>query len=155
MRQRRYAKRTRVVDDGLPNTTKPLQQLSTDVIIVSKSGHDDIKTAASGDTVVHTIRDAYSGMPLAAALSSRVMSECYDNFKFFAGIANSRNPDILVKSDAAKELTGAVDELGWHREPSLENRWPHNTIHERWHGTYKSVPQCCRAGSQPRRGTLL
>ena len=46
---------------------------------------------------------------------------------------------MLVKSDAAKELTKAVSDLGWHPEPSLENKWPHNERHERWIGTYKSV----------------
>ena len=50
---------------------------------------------------------------------------------------------MLVKSDAAIENTGVLDDLGWHREPSLENKWPHNTIHERWHATYKSVVRAC------------
>ena len=27
----------------------------------------------------------------------------------------------------------------WHPDTSLANRWPHNTVHERWHGTLKSV----------------
>ena len=37
------------------------------------------------------------------------------------------------------KITKAVEELGWHPEPSLANRWPHNTVHERWTGTCKSV----------------
>ena len=61
------------------------------------------------------------------------------NLKFFAGPLDSANPELMLKSDAAKELTGAAAELGWHSIPSLENRWPHNAVHERWHATFKSV----------------
>ena len=48
------------------------------------------------------------------------------NFKYFAGPA-AKDGSILVRSDAAKELTGAVSSVGWHAEASLENRWPHNS----------------------------
>ena len=44
-----------------------------------------------------------------------------------------------MKSDEDKAILEAVRGLGWHDEPSLPNRWPHNTIQERYHGTYKSV----------------
>ena len=44
----------------------------------------------------------------------------------------------MVKSDAAKEITGAVTDLGWLSEPSLQNRFLHNSCHERWIGTLKS-----------------
>ena len=42
------------------------------------------------------------------------------------------HPDVVLKSDAAAELTGAVKDLGWHSEPSLANKWLHNAVHERW-----------------------
>jgi len=45
----------------------------------------------------------------------------------------------MVRSDAALEITSAVQELGWHPEPSLAKKWPHNAVHERWIGTLKSV----------------
>ena len=45
----------------------------------------------------------------------------------------------MVKSDAAKEIIGAVEHLGWHSIPSLENTWPHNTVHERHQGKRKGV----------------
>ena len=49
---------------------------------------------------------------------------------------------MIVKSDAAPEITGAMHDLGWYSETSLANKWPHNTVHERWHTGVKSV---CRA----------
>ena len=63
---------------------------------------------------------------------------CIRNFKFFVGPRYS-NPQIIVKSDAAKEITSAVEHLGWHSCPSLENTWPHNTVHERHQGKLKGV----------------
>ena len=48
----------------------------------------------------------------------------------------------MVKSDAAPEIMSAVYDLGWHSEPSLPGKWPHNTEHERWGQSVKSV---CRA----------
>ena len=64
----------------------------------------------------------------------------YQDLKHFTGPAVQRTrPDIIVKSDAAPEIVGAVRELGWHPEPSLANKWPHNAVHERWVGTVKSV----------------
>ena len=55
-----------------------------------------------------------------------------------------RDPLVVVRSDAAKELTLAVSDLGWHPEPSLEKSLaPHNHQHERWHGAYKSVLRAC------------
>ena len=44
-----------------------------------------------------------------------------------------------MKSDAAGEILKAVEDLGWHSDSSLANRWPHNAVHERWHGTFKSI----------------
>ena len=64
----------------------------------------------------------------------------YAALKFFVGPAAARtSPNIIVKSDAAGEIANAVDELGWHKEASLECRWPHNTAHERSQGIIKSV----------------
>ena len=61
------------------------------------------------------------------------------NFKFYAGVLGTRRPEILVKSDAAGEITGAVRDLGWHAEPSLANCWPHNVRHETWIRCLKSI----------------
>ena len=54
-------------------------------------------------------------------------------------LKGAHRPQILVKSDAASEITAAVRQLGWLPEPSLQNRFPHNAVLERWIGTLKST----------------
>ena len=63
----------------------------------------------------------------------------YSDLKHFVGVAGKQLPEILVKSDDAKEITNAVKQLGWLTEPALPNRFPHNSHHERWVGTLKSL----------------
>ena len=130
MKQRRYAKTTDADDNGMLQVTEPLKQLGTDTMIISKSSTDEKRASPSHNISVHTIRDEYSGMSYAVPQQTRSSDENYSNLKFFAGVLKHR-PEVLVKSDAAKELTGPIRQLGWHPEPSLENRWPHNTRHER------------------------
>ena len=138
MRQRRYARRTDPSDDQLEAPDAPLQQISSDSLIISKSHREDDKLSAAGNATVHTIRDLHSGCSLAVPLREHGQEAMYRNFKFFAGL-KAKDPNILVRSDAAREITNAVRELGWHAEPSLENKWPHNAAHERYQGVLKSV----------------
>ena len=146
MRQRRYAHKGDRVDDGLPALTAPRQQFSTDVIIVSKSSIDAKKKATDGEVVALTIRDAYSGLGFARPLTSRETSSLVPTFKFVGGAA-VRNPSVIMKSDAEPGIISSVETLGWHPETSLANRWPHNTTHERWHGSLKSVERSAIAQS--------
>ena len=53
-------------------------------------------------------------------------------------------PDVVEKSDAAKEITNAVKDFGWHADPSVANVWPHITVHERWHLAVKNCTRCSR-----------
>ena len=86
----------------------------------------------AGDT------DTFSGAALSFPERSRSTEVILRNFKFFTGPKYS-SPHIVVKSDAAGEIIGAVERLGWHSTPSLGNTWPHNTVHERHQGKLKSV----------------
>merc|ERR1712183_795683 len=86
-----------------------------------------------------TIRDENSGCGLGFPRRDRSQSSNYDDLKHFAGVKGAHRPQILVKSDAASETTAAVRQLGWLLEPSLQNRFPHNAVHERWIGTLKST----------------
>ena len=138
MRQRRFAKKGEPEDDGLQRVTKPNQRYSTDIVIVAKAKEDTANRSSDGDVCIQPVRDVFSGAALATALRERGFDRIYNNLKFFAGPA-VRNPNLLCKSDCAKEIINAVEALGWHSEPSLENTWPHNAIQERWIGTYKSV----------------
>ena len=125
-------------DDELPPAKAFGHQLSTDTLIVSKSA-GGAKASAAGEVCCHTIRDSFSGMRLAYPQARRTKDSNYNNLKHFAGLRLQRDPNVLVKSDAAGELVEAVKELGWHAEPSLENRWPHNAVHERDGGTLKAT----------------
>ena len=87
---------------------------------------------------LHIVRDTFSGIGLAFPTRKRTCDVAYRNFKFFGGL-KAKSPNIIVKSDAAPEILGAVDDLGWHRDPSLENTWPHNTRRERYIGKLKGV----------------
>ena len=138
MRQRRAARTTPAQDDQLSAVKEPRKVLGADTMIVAKSATDGTRTSASGSSVSFTIRDQYSGMGLGFPQTARTKNDNYKHLKFFVGLAGHR-PDVMVKSDAAKEITSAVEELGWHPEPSLQNKWPHNATHERWIGTHKSV----------------
>ena len=141
MKQRRYARRTEPEDPGIAPPDGPVKQLSTDVIVIAKDHKDTARTSQTGCTTIHTIRDAFSGVGLAIPTLQHTKDVMYTNLKFFGGLVGDRSPGILVKSDAALSLTGAIHDLGWHAEPSLENRWPHNTAHERYHAHTKAPPE--------------
>ena len=79
-----------------------------------------------------------------------------DILRFFVG-ARVGNPKIIVRSDAGKEILKAVRDLGWLSEASLENRWPHNHMQERWQATLKSIMRTCayQSGFPPDAWHLL
>ena len=123
MKQRRYTRQGQREDDQLEPPAEPNEAYSSDSLIVSRSHDDPLRVSAGGNSTVHTIRDLYSGMLYGVPLKARTKNAMYQNFKFFAGpFANK--PHIMVKSDAAQEITLAVADMDWLSEPSLENRWP-------------------------------
>ena len=124
MRQRRFARGSEPEDDGLNAFDGPLQRLGADTMVITND--DPSKVSQSMNMVIHTIRDQYSGMAVAIPSSSKSYEVFYKAFKHFGGLVGERSPDVLVKSDAAGEIIKAVEELGWHAEPSLAQRWPHN-----------------------------
>ena len=134
MRQRSNARTKEREDDMLPAVHGPRERLSADHMI---SQRETIGTLEHG--VSFTIRDEWSGMGVANNRKARSSNTNRLDLKNFAGRLGTSRPSILVKSDAAKEITNAVESLGWFSEPSLQNRWPHNARHERWLGTLKSV----------------
>ena len=118
----------------MPAVTAPLQRISADHMIAQKASHGRLEHG-----VGFTIRDEFSGAGIACARKTRSLESNRQDLKQFAGRIGSTRPNIICKSDAAKEITGAVSSLGWLIEPSLQNRFPHNAAHERWIGTLKSV----------------
>ena len=139
MKHQRYARTTPAKDDQLPAITKINQCLSCDAIIVAKDHSNTKRLGADGSAVGLTIMDQHSGCGLGFPTASATLDRYYYYLKFFVGPSWKSSPQIMVKSDADKAITGAVQQLGWHPEPSLANRFPHNPRHERWHQTLKSV----------------
>jgi hypothetical protein len=138
LRAKRYARTGEREDDELPPVTQPMQELSVDSIIVAKAAADVERQSASGCLSIQVIRDTHSGLSLALPEKNRTSEVHERNFKFFAG-PRYTSPNIRVKSDADKAILKAVERLGWHALPSLENTWPHNTSHERHQGKLKGV----------------
>ena len=67
-------------------------------------------------------RDAYSGYGLCNPCNSRQQPLVYQDLRNFVGPTVLRNtPHMLVKSDAAPGILGAVYDLGWHSEPPLDH----------------------------------
>ena len=135
MRQASFNRKKARDDDKLPAFTKPFQRLATDHMIHNRRKGDTVDTYDS-----FTIRDQYSGVGLALPRKTKSTPSNVIDMRHFVGPnADPKNkPTVMVKSDNAQELTGAVDLLGWLREQSLSNKFPHNAEHERWIGTLKT-----------------
>jgi len=133
MRQHSYNRKKDKSDDELPAITAPRERLSADHMIAQRAIDGVLEHSVS-----FTIRDEWSGAGIAGARRQRTMEQNRLDLKNFVGKVSSTRPNIMVKSDAAKEITSAVSDLGWLSEPSLQNRFPHNSSHERWIGTLKS-----------------
>ena len=159
MHQKHIAKSKEREDDKLPSFDKKNMRLGADAIIIAKehesfasslpgASKSDDRRSGSGDNSVLTVGDFYSGCGAAVPLPGHGHDACYKCLKDFVGPRVAKwSPNIIVKSDAATSITGAVEELGWFSEPSLANRWPHNAIHERWIRTLKSVIRASMQGS--------
>ena len=93
-------------DDGLPCVSRHGEQLSADTIVISRmSGDGATQAARDGSTYAFTVRDSFSGMGMAVTQRHRTLESNYAALKFFQGASGSRKPDIMVKSDAAAEIT--------------------------------------------------
>ena len=126
MRQQTFKKSGDRRDDGLPALTAKNQRLSCDPIVAKRTSSVEPKPGApiseAEDYFSFGVRDAYSGAGLCNPRNSRAQAFIYQDLKSFVGPTVVRNtPQMLVKSDAAPEILGAVHDLGWHSEPSLAN----------------------------------
>ena len=63
-------------------------------------------------------------------------------------------PTVVFKSDNAKELESACNQMSWVPEPTLPNRWPHNSNLERDIRTIEEVTRAVhlQSGFQIRPG---
>ncbi|CAE6928711.1 GIP [Symbiodinium sp. CCMP2592] len=126
----RYAK----CDDELDPVEEFGQRIAADFIIVHKD-------AKSTETVVLTVRDEATGYIRAFPLVSRHEDGVVRSLLSFLG-RRASGPCVLFKSDNARELLAACATLGFTSEPSLERRWPHNSVLER---EIRTIEECTRA----------
>ena len=126
--------------DNLPIPESFGKMLMADNIIVAQEEEDAGKGAA-GERTALIVKDAYSGARMIYPSTRRTKEANMLGLQKFLGPALSSSK-VILKSDAAKELVGAAETLGWLPETSLPNRWPHNTTLER---DVRHIKECTRA----------
>ena len=80
--------------------------------------------------VVLCVRDRFTGLFAAYPAKDRSTDTIVSSLRRFMGRRVCSKPVSLV-SDAADEFESAAKILGWIPTPSLPNRFPHNSQHER------------------------
>ena len=72
----------------------------------------------------------------------------------FIGKHADHGPTVIFKSGCAKELEGACLQMSWVAEPTLPNKWPHNSVLERDIRTLEEVTRAAhlQSGFQIRPG---
>ena len=115
--------------DKLPIPESFGKIIMADNIIIANEENEAGK-GASGERTALIVKDAFSGARMIFPATRRTMENNMVGLQRFLGPAISASK-VVMKSDAAKELVGAAERLGWLPEPSLPNRWPHNATLER------------------------
>ena len=121
-------------EDELDSVEEFGQRIAADFIIVHKD-------SSNTETVVLVVRDEATGYVRTFPLVSRHEDGVVRSLLSFLGKYPS-GPCVLFKSDNAKELLSAWATLGFTSEPSLERRWPHNSVLER---EIRTIEECTRA----------
>ena len=116
-----------------------------------ESGLDRLNAADLAN--LETVRAKVAGMPIKKRLFSNQkisnQKTLFQSTKTFFTIKKTfpllgryaSGPCVLFKSDNARELLSACATLGFTSEPSLERRWPHNSVLE---GEIRTIEECTR-----------
>eukprot|EP00439_Symbiodinium_sp_Y106_P022683 s2641_g2.t2 len=133
--------RSRKADED-PEETPPLHYghwLKADHIIL---GHDNTK-GSEGEQACLVDLDEYSGVFGAFSQTSRLTDQNIAALQKFGGTRAHGKALCVVKSDAAPELTEAVEFLGWLPDPGVPNDPFHNSQLERAIRTIKEGTRAC------------
>ena len=76
-------------------------------------------------------RDEHTGFIRAIALIRKSNANVVRYLLQFIGKHAYHGPTVIFKSDCAKELEGARLQMTWVAQPTLPNKWPHNSVLER------------------------
>ena len=145
---------------ALPEVEEFGERVAADVIIVVKSkpkakdgSEVGVSSSFAAESTVLVVRDEFSGYLRAFPLTQRTTENVVKGLLQFIG-KHVKKPMIMFKSDNAKELEAACQQLGWVSEPTLANRWPHNSVLERDIRTLEEVARAVhlQSGFQIRPG---
>ena len=131
---RLYSKRVKTrrdpeaIDVSHTPPEKFADQLAADHVTVHRRASDSV--ASGKEYTILVIRDVFSGVVDAVAQARKTVDTVAARLRHFVG-RRHLNPEIILKSDAAGEITGAAKELNWLPEPSVPGRWPNNAVLER------------------------
>ena len=99
-------------------------------------------------------RDEHTGFIRAIALIRKSNANVVRYLLQFIGKHAYHGPTVIFKSDCAKELEGARLQMTWVAQPTLPNKWPHNSVLERDTRTIEEVTRAVhlQSGFQIRPG---
>ena len=129
MQSRMYARRvSRHRDEpllargDLPPTEAFGERIAADVVVVTKTSSDD------KEATVLVARDEHAGFIRALPSVRKSTENVVRCLLQFIGKNADHGPTVIFKSDCAKELEGACLQMSWVAEPTLPNKWPHNSV---------------------------
>ena len=122
---------------SLEPTTAFGERIAADVVVVFKESSKDDR-----ETTLLVIRDEFSGFVRSFPLVWRTTENVVRALLQFAGKHAESKPVIMFKSDNARGLQSACQQMTWVPEPTLANRWPHNSVLER---DIRSIQEITRA----------
>ena len=141
---RMYARKVAIVrqdplrDRGsLPPTTALGERIAADIVVVFKESSKDER-----ETTLLVVQDEFSGFLRSFPLTRRTTDNVVRCLLQFIGKHAEAKPTIMFKSDNAKELDAACQQMSWVPEPTLANRWPRNSVLER---DIRSIQEITRA----------
>ena len=129
MQSRMYARRvSRQRDEpllargDLPPTEAFGDRIAADVVVITKTSSDD------KEATVLVARDEHAGFIRAFPSVRKSTENVVRCLLQFIGKNADHGPTVIFKSDCAKELEGARLQMSWVAEPTLPNKWPHNSV---------------------------
>ncbi|CAE7288867.1 unnamed protein product, partial [Symbiodinium microadriaticum] len=110
---------------GLAETEAFGDRVAADLVVITKSSKDE------KESTVLVVRDEHTGYVRAFPFFRKLTENIVLCLLQFVGSHADKGPTVVFKSDNAKELESACNQMSWIPEPTLPNKWPHNSNLER------------------------
>ena len=133
---------------GLAETEAFGDRVAADLVVITKSSKDE------KESTVLVVRDEHTGYVRAFPFFRKLTENIVLCLLQFVGSHADKGPTVVFKSDNAKELESACNQMSWIPEPTLPNKWPHNSNLERDIRTIEEVTRAVhlQSGFQIRPG---